>query len=162
MQKIRYIEIPNPRKGNGLRYGQAALDLINAVRTELHALDMQLWEKFGHDVKGVPPKLFASLVEAWEPPRCHATLMLVNNVPAAFVMNQRATKTYVSFWNFIVAQPFRRNGYGKMLMQHSVEMHRKLGYTEMCLNAHANNPQALALYYDAGFEPRLLTLSLKL
>ena len=55
MQKIRYIEIPNPRKGNGLRYGQAALDLINAVRTELHALDMQLWEKFGHDVKGVPP-----------------------------------------------------------------------------------------------------------
>ena len=162
MQKIRYIEIPNPRKGNGLRYGQAALDMINAIRVELHALDVKLWEHYGHDVRGVEPKQFKSLAEVWESPKCRATLMLVNEVPAAFVMNERATVTYVSFWNFIVAQPFRRNGYGKQFMQHSIEMHRKLGYTEMCLNVHANNPAAYAMYCEAGFTPKATTLSLKL
>lgn len=43
MQKIRFIEIPHRDKGNGLRYGKIALEMINAVRTELHALDVDLW-----------------------------------------------------------------------------------------------------------------------
>lgn len=162
MKKIRYIEIPHHDRGNGLRYGKTALEMINAVRTELHALDVDLWKQYGHDVEGIGPSLYASLADVWNPPRCRATLMLVDGESAAFVMNQRPTPTFVSFWHFIVAQPFRRNGYGKLLMQHSIEMHRKLGFTEMSLNVHANNPHAFAMYHAAGFEPKMVTMSLKL
>ncbi len=121
-----------------------------------------MWEHYGHDTSGLVPYLYDSLTDLWDLPKCRATLLLVNGEPAAFVMNQRATKTFVSFWHFIVAQPFRRNGYGKLLLQHSIEMHRKLGYTELCLNVHANNPHAFAMYSAAGFEPKMVTMSLKL
>lgn len=161
MPKIRFIEIPNPNKGNGLRYGQQALQFVNDVRRELHELDKQMWAMFGHDVKGCEPKVFNTLDGVWDSRKCRATLMLVDGNPVAFVMTMRDRK-YVAFWNFIVSQKSRSLGYGQRLMQHSIDTHRKLGFTEMSLNVAGNNPVAYAMYVEAGFQIKSTTMSLKL
>lgn len=161
MQKLRFIEIPNHSKGNGLRYGEAALKFVNDLRLDQHELSMQVWKEYGHDVTGAKANQVSTLSEVWDSPKCRATMLLVNKVPAAFVMTKRSG-TYVAFWNFIVAQPFRHHGYGRMLMQHSIDRHRKLGFTEMSLNVLAANTRALDMYYESGFKPINMTMSLKL
>jgi ribosomal protein S18 acetylase RimI-like enzyme len=160
MTKIRFVEIPRPAKGNGLRYGQAALDLINALHTELHARDMKLWTEYGHDIDQKAVQ-HTTLAGTWEGATTRATLMLVNNVPVALAMTRR-DKKYVSLWNFIVAQPFRCKGYGKMLLTYINDKYQKRGCTEVSLNVHYSNPVALAMYRDAGFTDKYITMSLKL
>lgn len=163
MPKIRFIEIPNPNKGNGLRYGQQAVQFVNDVSRELHELDIKMCHLFGHKIHdNFKPKVISKLEEVWDSPKCRATLMLVNGKAVAFVMTLRDTPTYVAFWNFIVDKKSRSMGYGQRLLQHSVDMHRKLGFTEMCLNVQGNNPVAYAMYVEAGFQTKTTTLSLKL
>ena len=161
--QCRFIEIPNPNKGNGLRYGQQALQFVNDVHSELHELDRQMCQMFGHKIHdNFKPKVFKTLAEVWDSPKCRATLMLVNGKPVGLVMNMRHPPTYVAFYSFIVDKKSRSLGYGQSLMQHSIDMHRKLGYTEMCLNVAGNNPVAYAMYKEAGFQTKMTTLSLKL
>lgn len=46
MAKLRFIEVPHPKKGNGLRYKDVLVKFVNDMRTELHELD-SLGRAFG-------------------------------------------------------------------------------------------------------------------
>ena len=46
MAKLRFIEVPHPKKGNGIRYKDVLVKFVNDMRTELHELD-SLGQAFG-------------------------------------------------------------------------------------------------------------------
>lgn len=161
MPEIRFIEIPNPNKGNGVRYGDAALQLLNEAVTELHDLDVAAWKRYGHDVGKLKPALFKSLSGAMDKKTYRATLILVCGKPVGIAMTMR-DKNYVAFWNFIITKEYRRQGYGRRLLQHCADMYRKRGCTEFSLVVHGDNTAANMLYLSAGFKIRSTTLSLKL
>lgn len=160
MAKLRFIEVPSPSRGNGLRYEDVLVKFINDVRTELHELDLRTWREYGHDVGDIKAETIHCLSKAWSK-NAHATLLCVDGKPAAFAMTSIDGK-FVAFWNFMVAKEFRSQGYGKALMDHLIERSRKRGCTELCLNVHAYNEVALNMYREAGFKPKSHLLSLHL
>jgi len=160
MAKLRFIEVPNPLKGNGLRYKDVLVNFVNDTRTELHELDLRTWREYGHDVGDLKAETIKCLSDVWSK-NAHATLLCVDGKPAAFAMTAIDEK-FVAFWNFIVAKEFRTEGYGKALLTHLIERGRKRGCTELCLNVHAYNDVALNMYRAAGFKPKSHLLSLHL
>lgn len=158
MAKLRFIEVPNPLKGNGLRYKDVLVNFVNTARDEHHQLELRTWSEYGHDVGDLKADHISSLSEIWDK-NYHATLLYVDDKPTAFAMTMRDGK-YAAFWNFIVAKEFRTEGYGKALMAHVIDRYRKRGCTEFCLNVHADNEVALNMYRAAGFKPKSHVLSL--
>lgn len=158
MAKLRFIEVPHPKKGNGLRYKDQLVTMLNGLLAEHHLLDSKTWAEYGHDAAENPPRSVTCLSQEWRK-GYHATLLHVDGKPAAFSMTLR-DGTYAAFWNFFVAKEFRKQGYGKAMMQHAIERARKQGCTELCLNVHAENEIALAMYRAAGFTPKMHTMSL--
>ena len=161
-KKIRFVAIIDPEKGNAKRYGAVVGLMLGKLSNELVDLYNETNARLGTPLmRGFDPP-----PEEWKSPEsylpmvwtvdgsdeCRLTLMLVDNVPVGLVMNTRAPKAkYVSFWNFYVDPAYRSQGYGSKLMAYCMEQHRKLGYLEMGLTVHTNNPRAEAMYKKFGF-----------
>lgn len=160
MAKLRFIEVPHPKKGNGIRYKDVLVKFVNDMRTELHELDLRTWREYGHDVGELKAEHISCLSEIWGK-SYHATMLYVDDKPAAFAMTMHDGK-YAAFWNFIVLPEFRKQGYGKALLTHVTERYRNRGCSELCLNVHGDNKVALDMYRAAGFKPKSHVLSLHL
>lgn len=169
MEKIRFVAIIHPEKGNAKRYGPAVGLMLGKLSEELVALYNEVNAKLGTPMmRGFdsPPEEWkapeAYLPMAWpmdEGEKTRLTLMLVDNEPVGLVMNTRHPKSkYVSFWNFYVKPEWRGKGYGSKLIEYNMAQHRKLGYNEMGLTVHTNNPRAEALYKKFGFGSKTMEM----
>ncbi|MHB8424789.1 MAG: ribosomal protein S18-alanine N-acetyltransferase [Gammaproteobacteria bacterium] len=54
--------------------------------------------------------------------------------------------------NICVAPAWQRQGYGKLLLEHFIELARERGAHQMLLEVRPSNKPALHLYHDRGFE----------
>lgn len=169
MEKIRFVAIIHPEKGNAKRYGPIVGLMLGKLSDELIGLYNETNARLGTPVmKGFDPP-----PEEWKSPESYIpmvwpeedgkqtrlTLMLVNGEPVGLVMNTRYPRTkYASFWNFYVKPEWRSKGYGSKLMEYSMAQHRKLGYTEMGLTVHTNNPRAEAMYRKFGFGSKTMEM----
>lgn len=165
--KIRFIEIPNPNKGNGLRYGAAVGKILRELESNFYSYDAMhspFIENQAHAELTASNKLTSKQLfrRAFLHKVTRATLMTLNGIPIGVCMNSRWSKNQVSFWNFCITAEYRGKGYGKKLMQHSIDMHRKLGYKSMNLYVHAGNPNAQAMYEEFGFKPLQVEMHLTL
>ena len=59
-------------------------------------------------------------------------------------------RAYVS--HLVVAPAYRRQGIGRLLLQHVCGMSRSLGYTELSVGVDLDNYPALRLYVSEGFD----------
>lgn len=168
-KKIRFVAIIHPEKGNAKRYGAPVGLMLGKLADELVDLYNEVNERLGTPLmKGFDPspdewKSPESYIPmAWsveESKKTRLTLMLVDNEPVGLVMNTRYPKSkYASFWNFYVKPEWRGKGYGSKLMAYSIEQHRKLGYKEMGLTVHTNNPRAEAMYKKFGFGSKTMEM----
>lgn len=110
------------------------------------------------------PELLAIEHEAYPDPWTQGMFQqeITNRTSQFFVaFVDDALAAYAGFWlvvdevhitKFTVAAPFRGRGYGRLLMEHLIELGLQLGGTTVRLEVRESNTPARKLYEDLGFE----------
>lgn len=165
--KVRYIEIPRPLAGNGVRYGAAVGAILRELENSFYEYDAQHSPHV--EIRARLERVACtelSDLQLFKRAFLHsctrATLMLVNGKPVGVCMVSRWSKDQVTFWNFCVSAQHRGKGYGRLLMQRTIDLHSKLGYRSMNLYVSPANPNAQSMYEEFGFKPLQVEMHLTL
>lgn len=165
--KVRFIEIPRPLQGNGVRYGAAVGAILRELEDSFYEYDAQHSPHV--EIRARLERVACSELSdlqlfkrAFQHSCTRATLMMVNGEPVGVCMTSRWSKDQATFWNFCVSSKYRGKGYGKLLMQHNIDLHSKLGYRSMNLYVHGANTKAYAMYEEFGFKPLQVEMHLTL
>lgn len=65
-------------------------------------------------------------------------------------------------WDFMIYEPMRRKGYGRLAMQAVESKARELGLDRISLHVFGSNTAAINLYRDTGYETTNLVMSKRL
>lgn len=110
------------------------------------------------------PQLLAIEQEAYPDPWTQGMFQqeITNRISHFFVAYiHESLAAYAGFWlvadeihitKFTVAEPFRGRGYGRLLMEHLIEMGLQLGGTTVRLEVRESNTPARSLYENMGFQ----------
>ncbi|RAP76052.1 GNAT family N-acetyltransferase [Paenibacillus montanisoli] len=85
----------------------------------------------------------------------HSLAIAVNGEPVGFIMNGfRMLDGKKTVWNggTGIAKDFRGKGYGKLLLERTIEMYREQGAERALLEAIVQNEPAIKLYQGAGYK----------
>ena len=119
----------------------------------LAELAIEYTTRYGGDAEQKHSELRAYPAEEFEPPSGALVVAMVNGVPVAGGAFRRYDTTTAELKRIWTASGHRRRGYGTRVVAELERMALVQGYTRIYLTTGWRQPEAVALYLAAGYEP---------